>query len=280
MNLTALIYVLSGSLLHVGWNVLAKQSKDKLAFIWLSLLPLSIAGCTYSILVGIELNSIAITCIAASGLIHAIYFYFLTQSYELADLSFVYPYCRGVGSLGAVMGGLFLLSESPSTLGICGITVSLVGMMIEPLSQFKKVKTSLTPKAITLTILTGLCIAGYLLIDKIGIEQVHPALYMSLFTSSAVIFMFPFMMKKKRIIEELKSSRHRFLISCFFLGSAYILVLYAMELAPVSYVTAARATGIIVSTLTGIFWFKESVSKARWVSVILVTLGVYLIGIS
>jgi drug/metabolite transporter (DMT)-like permease len=280
MDILPLSLVLIGSILHLGWNILAKGAEDKLAFLWLALAPPACFGFTYLIM---ELNSgidnwIPWICLLASSVIHLFYFWSLANAYKFADLSFVYPYCRGIGALLATMMGLAFLNESPSILGAIGITLAIGATFLEPLiSKYKGEKIS--NKGLFLTIATGVAIACYLIVDKIGVTHMKYFSYLGIMFFFMFIGFLPIMLKDNRYKKELLKSKYRPFIASFFMTSGYGVVLAAMKLAPVSYVVSARATGIAISGVAGIIFFNEKVSPTRWFSIAMITIGVVLISL-
>src|SRR5262245_28728790 len=127
MEPVALGLVVASSLLHVGWNALAKGARDPLAFLWLALLPPAGLGAALLARAGLlgELDPLALACVCASGAVHALYFWSLAAAYELSDLSFVYPYSRALGALLSVAGGLLLFGDAVSGVGSVGISLTL-----------------------------------------------------------------------------------------------------------------------------------------------------------
>lgn len=272
MATKALILVLIGSVMHIAWNAMTKAAKDKFAFLWWAILASGVIGlATYwpqSWSFGDGYYFIAATII-----IHALYFWMLTQAYKFADLSFVYPYCRGIGTMVATLGGIVIFNELPSWKGTIGIILTLGATMVEPVLSKKK---KLEPAGIIFTILTGILIASYLLTDKGGLKYVEVGTYLGLMLLGSAIVLIPIV--GKRAIIEIKHSTYKPFIGTFFLFGAYFLILKAMALAPISYVVAARASGIVISGIMGIVFFKEQVTRLRWLSIILITIGVYFIG--
>lgn len=280
MDILPLSLVLIGSVLHLGWNVLAKGAEDKLAFLWLALL---IPACFGFIYLLIELNAgiqnwIPWACLAASSIIHLFYFWSLSNAYKFADLSFVYPYCRGIGALLATIMGLVFLNETPSLLGLIGITLTIGATFLEPLLMKNK-GANYSRKGLLLTIATGVAISCYLIIDKIGVTHMKHFSYLGIMFFFMFIGFLPIMIKGKRYKKELLKSKYRPFLASFFMTSGYGVVLAAMKLAPIGYVVSARATGIVISGLAGIFFFNEKVSSTRWISISLITIGVVLISI-
>lgn len=281
MNPTALALVLIGSLLHVGWNAMAKTAEDKLAFLWLAaLLPAAPGAVALSWLIAHgELSRVGAACIAASAVIHAGYFWMLTEAYRIADLSFVYPYSRGVGALGACAAGVALLGDAPSAVGWVGIGLAVGATFLEGLGKRRGDGAGPGWRAVATTAATGALIAGYLVIDKIGVARVEPLIYLGGLLGGPVVLLAPLMLRG-RAAAELRRSGARPLLASLFLNSAYGVVLWAMALAPVTYVVSARASGIVMSAVVGRWLLREVVAPARWLAVAMITVGVYLISVA
>ena len=110
MSGIALAIVLIAAFLHACWNFLAKKSRNKIVFIWWFLL---IAAIVYSPMFLYLWSSATIPalgwgCILATGVIHALYFWFTAGAYESGDLSLVYPLSRGGGPAFRTYSGCFL----------------------------------------------------------------------------------------------------------------------------------------------------------------------------
>ena len=69
---------------------------------------------------------------------------------------------------------------------------------------------------------------------------------------------------------------------CTSIGSpgAYILVLFALTLAPLSYVAPGREIGMMVGVVVGALLLKESLTPKRISGAALMVLGVVLIGLA
>lgn len=276
MPLAALALVLLGSLLHLGWNIQAKAASDRLAFLWLALLPPALLGLPLvggALLRG-EIPPAGLACLAATSLIHAFYFRSLAAAYEEGDLSLVYPYSRAIGMLLASVAGVLMLAERPSLLGALGILLTLAGTVVEPLAA----RGAARPKGLALTLWTGLAIGGYFLVDKLGVATVRPAVYLTGLSLGAAALLAPVMIPSGRAWRELNRSRWHPLFGMLFSSASYGLVLAAMQRAPVSYVVAVRSCGILASGAAGVLFFGEAVAPGRWLALGLIVAGICCIG--
>jgi len=129
---------------------------------------------------------------------------------------------------------------------------------------------------------TGATIALYSLVDKVGVTNVYPPVYVYLMFTGACILLSPYVMLSKRVslLEEWQTNRGTILAVGFLSLFTYLLVLFAMQMSKISYVTALRESGIVFSARYGTFWLQEKHGRQKLAGAVLVFLGVFLIGLS
>jgi len=289
MSGMALALVLAAAFLHATWNFLTKKSQVKLIFIWWFLL---ISGLLYFPLFLYFWNQTTITtvgwtCIIATIVLHALYFGFLGMAYEVGDLSVVYPLARGMGPFLVPFFAVGLIKEQLSLLGIIGIGLIILGVYVLHLTSFSR-RTFLLPfiavksRSSLWALGTGGTIVFYSLVDKIGVSNVYPPVYIYLMFVGAFILLSPYVLVKKRVLlfEEWQKNKYTILAVGFLALFTYLLVLFAMQMSKVSYIVALRESGILFSALYGTFWLRESHFRQKIVGAIMIFLGVSFIGLS
>src|SRR5450759_4258651 len=107
---------------------------------------------------------------ALSGVFEVTYLWLLAAAYRRGELSAVYPIARGSAPLLAVIAGLGLLNERLSALQLVGVGLLLLGILAVTLSQA-------TGRATVPALLTGVAIATYTAIDRVGVRLTTPWLY-------------------------------------------------------------------------------------------------------
>lgn len=224
----------------------------------------------------------ALLCILASAFIHALYFWGLSKAYTSNDLSFVYPYTRGLGALFAAAGGAIFLKEIPSILGGIGVGTIIMAILLEPLLTAKKTNPEhhISFKDFLFVFITAVMIGTYFVIDTIGVRLMPVSPYLLWMLTLSALFLTPAILVHKDRIGVLKSNLKHGVYGALFLYSAYALALMAIQIAPVAYVASARALGIIISGLIGYFFLKEALSKYRLLSIAMICFGIFLIGIA
>jgi len=289
MSGLALGIVLVAALFHASWNYLAKKSRKKMAFIWWFLLIASVGYLPMFLYFWPQLTVTPAgwACIAATGVLHALYFWFMGGAYERGDLSLVYPLSRGSGPLFVPILAIIFLQEQLSLPGVLGIVLVVVGIYFIHLNSFS-VDSMLEPlramrgSASLWALCTGGTIAGYSLIDKVGVSLVYPPVYIYLMFVISLLLLSPYVLVKEReaLKTEWQVNRGPILINAFLVLFTYMMILFAFRISKVSYVVAAREVSIVFSALFGIFWLKEEHARQKLAGALLIALGVVLIGLS
>lgn len=280
MSSLALALVLTSAVFHAVWNLLTKESEDKLLFLWwmlgvasLLFLPLVVLGPWPFI------SRQGWSYILASGTIHMGYYIFLSGAYERGDLSLVYPLARGSSPLLVVACAFLFIGERPSGPGLLGIGSVVLGLLLlhrSPTGGFDLLRGPHVPRAF----LTGMTIAAYSTVDKLGVALVHPLPYLVYFHLVSFLLLTPWVIatRGKGSLFNLWPRRGKVTIAAGFQYLAYVLVLSAMTLAKVSYVVAAREVNVVFGAVLGVWWLKEKYALQKLAASAFVALGLVLIG--
>ncbi|MEP7301989.1 MAG: EamA family transporter [Caldimonas sp.] len=264
MSATALGLVLVAALLHALWNVVAKQTGGDARFALLSALFLLVlwaplgAWAAWGTVPG--WGRIEWLVLLASAIVHVVYFTTLLRGYRLSDLTVVYPVARGTGPLLASLGALLWLGESMSAVAACGVAGVAAGVFFiaggpglwakahDPL-QRARVRAGIGWGAAT-----GALIAGYTLIDGYAVKVLvlSPILVDYVGNLLRVPFLLPAALRDRRGFGEVWRTQWRAALIVAVLGPlGYVLVLYAMRLAPLSHVAPAREVSMLFAALIG-----------------------------
>lgn len=289
MSGTALLIVLVAAFLHAFWNYLAKKSRNKIAFIWWAILFSTILFFPMFLYYwpGVTISSAGWGCIIATGILHAFYFWFMGGAYERGDLSLVYPLSRGSGPLFVPILAVLLLNEQLSISGILGITLVIVGIFSIHLRSFsiqsiREPFLTIRGGASLWALCTGGAIAGYSVVDKIGVTFVHPPIYIYLMFVITLLILTPFVFVKARLDlkKEWNINKIKILSVGFLDLFTYLMILFALQISKVSYVAAVREVSIVFSALIGIVLLQEKNAPQKLVGALLISLGVVFIGLS
>jgi drug/metabolite transporter (DMT)-like permease len=289
--LTALSFtlVIFSSLLHASWNFLTKRSEDKQIFLWWAILISVLIYLPPLLYLAPQVNipTRGWYYIAATGLIHTLYFFLLGGAYEQGDLSLVYPLARGLGPLLVPILAWPFLKEKLSWVGVLGILLAAMGIYVLQLKSFSPQKllaplSSIKEKPSQLAMMIGITISLYSVIDKKGVSLVHPFVYIYLMFLISGMLLTPYMVTKKResIREEWRRSRRNIIAVAFVDMFTYLLILVAMTISKVSYIASARSASIVFGALLGTLLLGEPYGQKRIMGSSLIVIGVALLGLA
>ncbi|MBM3942448.1 MAG: EamA family transporter [SAR202 cluster bacterium] len=290
MTQSALALVLLSALAHASWNLLLKRSRNQEVFVWgmlaadsLLLLPLGAALWWRN-----PIGGAGWWLVLATVVLHIFYFVLLGRGYARGDLSLVYPIARGMGPMLAPILAVALLGETISPPAAAGIGLIVAGIfLISWWGRFRRLfrrpLALLRDPGVVYAVLTGLTIAAYALVDKVGVSHVQPLLYMYLLSLGCAAGLAPYVLAahgRRAIWQELRPNLARVVLAGLLTFTAYGLVLTALSISQVSYVAPAREVGIVVGVLLGMLVLKEPFGAGRLLGSGLIVAGLALIALA
>ncbi|GKS83299.1 DMT family transporter [Acidovorax sp. SUPP1855] len=287
MTFNAFALILLAGLIHACWNIAAKKAggDSRFAFFTSVLMMLGWAP------LGWWLGGDAVPewgakewgFVVASGLLHVAYYVILLRGYRQADLTVVYPLARGSGPLMSSLVAITFLGEQISLLGGLGIA-GVVGGVFLIAGGPALLRAAHDPAArqrvhagIRYGVLTGAFIASYTVVDGYAVKvlRMSPILvdYMGNFVRVAVLA--PVVLRDLPAARVLWRVQWRFaLLVAAVSPVAYVLVLYAMQEAPLSHVAPAREVSMLFAALIGGHLLGEGDRAARIAGAVLIAAGV------
>jgi drug/metabolite transporter (DMT)-like permease len=281
---SALALVVCAAVLHAVWNALAKRADNQFLFLWCSvslatllLLPLGLWR-----LPAESTPWAGLPFVAASIVIHAIYFWSLGRSYRYGDFSRVYPVARGLGVALVPLVALPLFGERLSWLGSIGVSLVVVGIVALSLGASTRGGGGVAPGAGTAwAVVTGLTIAAYSLVDKAGVARLHPMPYIALMGVGMCVLMAPLALADRgALAREWRRHWRTILVASAMNLTSYLLVLFAFRLSKVGYVVAARELSILFSAFIGTLWLGEGRLAPRLAGASIVLAGVLCVALA
>ncbi|MGK3202635.1 DMT family transporter [Amycolatopsis sp. MEPSY49] len=281
MNATALSLVLVAAVVHAVWNLAAKRiSSGGTQFVWLYytvgavvLLPVTVVQLVvepdrpqWSWLLAAVVTSV----------LHIAYGIVLQRGYRVGDLSVVYPVARGTGPLLSVLAAVLVLGERPGWLGLLGAFLVVAGVLV--ISTGRKAEDPQAVKAgIFYGLLTGAVIAGYTLWDAHSVTGlgVPPVVYFGLGSILQSLMLVPSALAGRVEVGRVwRVHRREVLLVGLLSPVAYILVLFALTMAPVSLVAPARELSIVLGGLAAWLVLGESDAVRRLAGSVIVLSGI------
>lgn len=279
MPALALIAVLLAAVTHSTWNLYAKKAAGSRHFVWLYsvgsivlYLPIIAWIMVYE---RPHLGTIECLALTATAVLHTGYSLVLQAGYRTSDLSLVYPIARGSGPLLSFVGATILLGERPTMLAGLGLVLIVAGiLLVAGLTR----EPHRAPKAgIFFGLLTGLFIAGYTVNDGWSVKSLALSPFIIDFSGNLirVVVLTPLALRDlPGVAREARVYAKPAAVVGVLGPLGYILVLFAMRIAPISHVAPARELSTLVGTYFGSRLLREKAVPARLAGAVCIVVGV------
>ena len=276
MTVGAFFLVLSAAALHATWNLVVKQSADRLVSTWAIVTSGALLSIPVSIFVGLPERA-AIPWLAASAFLHVLYGYALAGAYDRIDLAAAYPIARGTAPLIVMVGSVVFLNDAVSPVGLIGILLVVASLGLIGLRH--------VPEGVGWAILTGLMIALYTLSDGAGVRAGDDSIryIAALFQLHSVAFGLTILATRRSpttMIAVVRRSPVKLLVGGAASSGAYLLVMIAAQTTPLGLVAGLRETSAGFGVVAGALVLKERVTRQHAAAVAVAVIGGGLIALS
>ena len=291
MDAFVVALVLTAAVLHVVWNVLLKTSGDPLRTAAVGLLaaaavvvPLACrrAGRRPASRRSRPRPWRSPACPASSRRSTSSC---SAAAYRRGDLSVVYPTARGTAPLLAVIVGVVVLGERLTPIGFAGVFALLAGILMlqRPWIGLRRDADPRVRAATIFALGTGVTIATYSAIDRVGVRMTEPLFYAAgiwVVQTVGTVAWVLFIERNPGGIAYGIDVRKAALGGILTL-IAYGLVLFALAVAPLTAVAPLRESAIVLASGWGALRLREAVDRRdatrRIAASILVLAGILLL---
>jgi uncharacterized membrane protein len=209
-----------------------------------------------------------------SGVVEAAYFVFLAAAYRRGDLSVVYPLARGTAPLLAVFIGVVLLGERLGVAGSLGVIALLIGFLWlqRPWRAIALARAggagarkAAADSAILYALATGVMIATYTAIDRVGTRQIDPFPYAAILTvtCSVVLVCWVALVAGGDLFRYGPEAARRAAVGGWLTLAAYLCILVALSVAPLSGVAPLRESATVFAAAWGAVRMGEASDRSE-----------------
>lgn len=289
--MTAALLIALAAIAHTTWNLALKRAgASGPAFIALTLavgvVVFAPFGVPALIAQPLDLGQVGVL-VLGSALLQVAYFLVLQRAYRLADVGVVYPLARGTGPLLSVVGAVLLLGERPGLVTLAGAALVVAGVVVigtagARASDGAAADSARRWRGIRYGAAVGVIIAAYTLWDAAAVTRANlePVGYYwaSMVVQLAVLL--PLALRERGALAR-TAREHPVAIAIVGILSplAYVAVLAAYQLAPVSVVAPAREVSVVLIALAGWLLLREPHPVRRILGSVVVLAGIALLAL-
>jgi uncharacterized membrane protein len=267
---------------HVAWNVRLKTSGDPLRTATVGMLAASLVIIPLGIVVwGLSgwpaLPADGIRLGVISGVVECGYFVLLSAAYRRGDLSVVYPIARGTAPLLAVAIGVGVFAERLGVAGSLGVVALVVGFLVlqRPWRAIAAARRSAgggagggraaVDTSILFAFATGISIATYSAIDREGTRLITPIVYAAILwiVQTLALVLWVTFIAGGDIFAGGRETVRRSAIGGWLTLAAYLMILFALSVAPLSGVAPLRESATVFAAAWGSVRLGEAADRGE-----------------
>jgi drug/metabolite transporter (DMT)-like permease len=270
--------VLLAAFLHAGWNAIAKGGGGRHPLTGPFLIGLggSVWALPLLSVTGLP-DPASYPWIAASALIHVVYFGLIGLAYRFADYSAIYPLIRGGAPLFTAILAAAFLGETLGTAASAGVALLCAGILGLGLDAMRR--GSLDGRSLLVAAATASTIVLYTLVDGLGARASgNAAAYILSLTLATLVPLVPAftLIGGRPLLASLLPAWRQALWGGGMANLSYGIALWAMTKAPIGLVGAVRETSVLFATLIAALVLKERFGPARWFAAATIVTGLML----
>lgn len=261
--------VLLAAAAHAIWNALIKRSADAV----MMMAAIRLVGLVFGLSVlpfvpwptGLTWILLALACVATFA-----YYGLLIQSYQIGDLSVVYPIARGSAPALLALIAFVVLDERLAWTQIAGIILITIGIFALVIGK------GVDRKAVGFALATGISIAAYSFLGGLGVRFSTSVLgfqaWLEILTGIGTLA-FAVVHRPGKIRAFAKTNGGIGLIAGVLSVGGYLAFLTAAKVLPLAPIAALRECSLIFGTIIGAMLFRERFGVLRIIAAILVAAG-------
>ena len=265
----ALAAVLGSAVLHAGWNVALRAQRDRRRETALLLIGTVVLAALFLPFLAPPARA-AWPHLAISGALHVLYFILISEAYSHGGVSLAYPLMRGTAPMLTALVAVAVLGERLSAWSAAGIAGISLGVIL----MAKRSGEPGESRAIPFALANAVVIAAYTLNDALGARASHAPLAYTLWVEPLACA--PTLLWLLRGRPLLLPNGRELLRGIGGGGAsvgAYAIALWAMTLAPIAPVAAARETAMLFGVAFARIFLGERPGARGWAAAVLIAAG-------
>ena len=262
--------VLFSAIVHAVWNSLVKSAGDRvLTMVSIRLVGLVLGLTALPFVDWPDLESLK--WLAVTALIQFGYYALLIRSYDLGDMSVVYPLARGTAPLLTTLGAFAVLNERLSVAHFVAVALISIGIIV------LAVRSGASRAAVGFACATGVAVAGYSLFSGLGVRSAGTVLgfqaCLEIVTGGGMVG-YGLATRRASLMRFMRKHGATGLFAGCLSVAGFLAFLAAAQHLPLGPIVALRETSVIFGALIGTLVLREAFALRRIAASAFVLTGV------
>jgi drug/metabolite transporter (DMT)-like permease len=266
----ATILALAAAGLHAAWNLVAKRSTDRVSALSAQFIVGGLIGAVV-LVVTRDLPAAAWGPAMVTGAVHVPYLLLLAAAYEHGDFSVAYPVARGSGAVLAALGGVALLDDDLSAVGVLAVLTVAAGMFL--------LAVGASADQLVTALAVGVTIGVYTVNDSRAVRSFGVTYPFAAFAAIGIAMSIYVVVtgRRARLAATMSDGWLQWTMTGAMAVLAYVLVMIAVRRAPVGYVAALRESSVLLAAFLGNRYLDEGAVHRRTFAAVVILAGLFLL---
>ena len=266
--------VILSAIAHATWNAMMKSAGDRT----LTMIAIRAVG----LVIGLAAlpfvdwpDAAGWKWLAATSVVQFAYYALLIRSYDIGDMSVVYPLSRGRAGATTVAAFLFA-GELLGPGHLAAVALISLGIMV------LSFRSGASGAAVGFALATGASVAAYSFLGGMGVRAAGTVLGFQAcleIVNGCGMVGFAMATRRRAFLAYVRDNRVACLLAGLMSVVGFVAFLIAAKVLPLGPTTALRETSVIFGALIGTLVLKEGFGPRRIVAAVLVAAGVAMLAI-
>lgn len=265
--------VILSAIAHPIWNAMVKSSGDRM----LSMVAIRATGLVIGLAVLPFVDWPAPQSwkwLVLTAAVHFAYYALLIRSYDVGDMSVVYPLARGLAPVLTTVAALLLIDEELSRTQL--LAVGLISLGITTLSA----RAGARLEAVGFAVATGVAVASYSFLGGLGVRTAGTVLgfqaFLEIVTGAGMVG-YAALRRPRDLVSYARRHAAAGLLAGVISVLGFLAFLAAARHLPLGPVTALRETSVLFGAVIGTLILKEGFGLRRIAASASVVAGIVLL---
>jgi drug/metabolite transporter (DMT)-like permease len=204
------------------------------------------------------------------------YYALLLRSYDIGDMSVVYPLARGLAPVLTTMAAALLIGETLSAGQTAAVALISLGIMALSFGS------GASRTAVGYALATGVSVAAYSFTSGMGVRSGGTVLGFQAWleiVNGVALLGFALLTRRRAALDYARRQAARGLLAGLLSVLGFLCYLAAAQSLPLGPVTALRETSVIFGAVIGTFVLKEAFGLRRITAATMMVLGIALLAV-